>query len=260
MGGTFSTGGTSSTGGAPPMGGSGCGVDPAPAGNASMDVDGQQRTYIVDLPPGYDKNHPYPVLFGFHGATTSGSLFRSQYYGNLLSAAGSDAIVIHPDALGDPTAWDTQRDVPFFDALLAKIESQYCVDENRIFAAGHSSGGFFSNTLGCQRGNVLRGIGPVSGGGPFVFGGNSCTGNVAVWIAHGNMDTTVDVQNGRTSRDFWANRNGCDTGSSTPVSPSPCVEYGGCNAGYAVRYCEYDGDHGYPSFAPQGIWDFFKSL
>jgi hypothetical protein len=47
---------------------------------------------------------------------------------------------------------------------------------------------------------------------------------------------------------------------ASPASPSPCVEYSGCDAGYGVRYCEYAGDHGYPDFAPQGLWDFFKGL
>jgi hypothetical protein len=74
------------------------------------------------------------------------------------------------------------------------------------------------------------------------------------------MDPTVDVGRGRSSRDFWADRNGCDASLSSPVPPSPCVEYAGCNAGLGVRYCEYDGDHGYPELAPQGLWDFFESL
>jgi hypothetical protein len=47
---------------------------------------------------------------------------------------------------------------------------------------------------------------------------------------------------------------------SSPVTPSPCVEYAGCDPGYAVRWCEYNGDHTYPTFAPQGIWSFFKGL
>jgi polyhydroxybutyrate depolymerase len=165
---------------------------------------------------------------------------------------------VHPDALGNPTAWDLtgNTDLAFFDALLTKIESQYCVDKNRIFAAGHSSGGYFSNVLGCKRGDVLRGIAPVSGGGPF----GTCTGQVAAWIAHGTNDTTVLPAQGRASRDHWVTANTCDGATSSPVTPSPCVEYASCDAGYAVRWCEYNGTHTYPTFAPQGIWSFFKSL
>jgi hypothetical protein len=47
---------------------------------------------------------------------------------------------------------------------------------------------------------------------------------------------------------------------SMPVDPAPTVEYAGCDAGFAVRYCEYDGEHNLPAYAPKGIWDFFKTL
>jgi poly(3-hydroxybutyrate) depolymerase len=104
---------------------------------------------------------------------------------------------------------------------------------------------------------VLRGIAPVSGGGPF---GGSCSGNVAVWAAHGADDETVDVMLGQDSVEGWTTRNGCDFATSSPVEPSPCVEYGSCQSGFPVRYCEYAGGHEWPDFAPQALWNFFKSL
>ena len=228
-----------------------------------MDVGGTTRTFIVDVPVGYAPGVPTPILFGFHGMSTSGELFRSQFYGNLLSAFGDDFIVVHPNAEGDPTAWATSGgdDVLFFDALLALLAATYCIDETRVFVTGHSSGGFFTNTLGCQRGEVLRGVGPVSGGGPFTFGGSTCTGQVAAWIAHGNNDETVDFSNGESSRDHWAAANGCDTSQSTVPSPNyPCVEYVGCDPSYPVRWCEYDDGHDWASFAPEAMHDFFSGL
>ena len=50
------------------------------------------------------------------------------------------------------------------------------------------------------------------------------------------------------------------TCSPRPVDPAPTVEYAGCDPGFAVRYCEYDGEHNLPRYAPKGIWDFFKTL
>jgi poly(3-hydroxybutyrate) depolymerase len=151
--------------------------------------------------------------------------------------------------------------VEFFDALLALLTTTYCVDEARLFATGHSSGGFFTNVLGCERGDVLRAIGPVSGGGPFTFGGGSCAGQVAAWIAHGIDDATVALSNGESSRDHWAEANGCDTSQTTvPSADYPCVEYVGCDVGYAVRWCAYEGDHNPPDFGPQGLYDFFSTL
>lgn len=229
------------------------------SGERSLEVDGVTRTFILDVPSGYDGTTPLPVVFAFHGATTSGETFRSRFYGNLLSTMGDAAILVHPDALGDPSAWDNEADVPFFDALLASLEATACVDQARVFATGHSSGGFFTNTLGCQRGDVLRAIAPVSAGGPFTFGGNGCTGDVSVWLAHAENDETVSFDRGVASRDRWLEANGCSE-TSAPVEPAPCVEYAGCSPGLAVRWCVYDDGHNWPEFGPEGIWAFFASF
>lgn len=243
-----------------PVPSSGCGqVATLASGAQSLEVAGVTRTYVLDIPGAYTGSTPYPIVFAFHGATTSGQFFRSTFYGNLLSTMGDEAIVVHPDALGDPTSWNNQADLPFFDALLAQLSSSLCIDAERVFATGHSSGGFFTNTLGCQRGDVLRGIAPVSAGGPFVFGGASCTGSVAVWLAHAENDETVTFDNGEASRDRWLEANACAE-TSAPISPEPCQEYSGCDDGAPVRWCVYQDGHNWPEFAPQGIWDFFSSL
>jgi poly(3-hydroxybutyrate) depolymerase len=237
-----------------PVQGSGCGLEPEPSGPGTIEVAGMARTYELSVPPGYDKNRSYPLVFGFHGAGVPAAKFRT--YFNMTEVVGPDALVVYPEALGSPMAWNAQRDMPLFDGLLARLKGQYCIDDKRVFAAGHSSGGFFTHAVGCQRGNVVRGIGPLSAGAPF----GSCVGQLAVWIAHGNADPTVKVESGRTARDFWAKRNHCDVALSMPVDPAPTVEYAGCDAGFAVRYCEYDGEHNLPRYAPKGIWDFFKAL
>jgi poly(3-hydroxybutyrate) depolymerase len=229
------------------------------SGAQSIEVDGVARTYILDVPSGYDGTTPLPLVFAFHGATTSGELFRSRFYGNLLSTMSDAAILVHPDALGDPTAWNDEVDVPFFDALLASLEATACVDQARVFATGHSSGGFFTNTLGCQRGDVLRAIAPVSAGGPFTFGGGGCSGEVAVWLAHAENDETVSFDLGVASRDRWLEANGCSD-TSAAVEPAPCVEYAGCSSGLPVRWCVYDDGHNWPAFGPEGIWGFFSSF
>jgi polyhydroxybutyrate depolymerase len=237
---------------------SGCGrLALLSSGAQTLDVDGTARTYVLDLPSGYDGTTPFPIVFAFHGATTSGEFFRSAFYGNLLSTMADDAILVHPDALGDPTAWNTAADLPFFDALLAELNSDLCVDQERVFATGHSSGGFFTNTLGCQRGDVLRAIAPVAGGGPFANAG--CRGEVAVWLAHGENDPMVPFETGVASRDRWLQANGCSEVTSAVV-PAPCVEYSGCAAGLPVRWCVHEDGHSWPGFAPQGIAEFFGSF
>jgi poly(3-hydroxybutyrate) depolymerase len=217
-------------------------------------VGGQTATYLLSVPKNYDKNVAYPLLFAFHGAGVEPAMFVT--YFNLPTVAGAKAIVVTPQCLGGAAAWSESRDLPLFDALLAKMQAQYCVDKQRIFAAGHSSGGMFTHMLGCRRATVLRGIGPLSAPPPT----GSCTGNVAVWMSQGISDPTVTVDLGRSSRDFWVKRNHCDVSQATAVDPAPTIAYGGCDAGFPVRYCEYDGNHNLPSYAPKAIWDFLSAL
>jgi poly(3-hydroxybutyrate) depolymerase len=233
---------------------SGCGMEPVAAGSATLQVNGMERQYLVALPQTYDRNRPYPLVLAFHGAGLTGPQFRSFF--NLVTPVGTDGIVVYPTGLGG--GWDVRRDVPFVDALLMKLESSYCIDAQRIFATGHSNGGFFTNALGCQRGDALRAIAPMSGGQQ--QRASSCTGNVAVWISHGNADDIVMTSYGRQSRDFWVARNECDAMMVMPVSSSPCVEYLGCAAGAPVRYCEYDGGHNLMPMSAQTIWAFFKQF
>jgi polyhydroxybutyrate depolymerase len=234
----------------------GCGVAPPSAGSHTVSVGGQQRTFLLDLPTGYDRNRPTPIVFGFHGAGTSGSLFRT--YGNLRSAMGSSAVLVHPDAAGASRAWALtgSGDIAFFDAMLAQLRTRVCIDDRRVFATGHSSGGFFSNVLGCSRGDVLRGIAPVAGGGPFTRPG-SCRGRVAAYVAHGTGDTVVPFSSGQGSRDHWVAANGCSS-RTQPVGSG--VAYQGCAAGSPVRWVAYAGAHEWPRFAPAETWAFFRGL
>jgi polyhydroxybutyrate depolymerase len=251
--------------------GASAGPDAAACGAASprlgvytdtLEIAGDARTYLVSAPADYQPDQPYPLVFAWHGRTSNPEQARS-YFG-IEAAAADAAIVVYPAGLpvtGDPadTGWDlsaTGIDVAFFDALLGRLSGEYCVDTARVFSTGHSFGGYLSNVLGCVRGDDLRAIAPVAGGGP--YGG--CSGSVAVWVAHGSTDSVVPIAEGQGSRDHWVGANGCGE-PATPVEPSPCVAYPGC--GEPVVWCEHDdtsfGGHGWPAFLPGGIWSFFAA-
>src|SRR3954465_10805525 len=99
-----------------------------------------------------------------------------------------------------------------------------------------------------MRGDKLRAIAPLSAAPPSVM----CQGKFAVWILQGNLDSALT--SGRAGRDFWLRRNNCDDTMPMPVSPMPCLAYPGCDAGFPVRYCEYDGNLDLPGFAAAGVW------
>jgi poly(3-hydroxybutyrate) depolymerase len=189
------------------------------------------------------------------------------YFGVEQASAGQ-AILVYPQglpqaAMGNQAGWDlspTGVDVQLFDELLQGFSDAYCIDLDAVFATGHSFGAYMSNTLGCARPDRLRAIAPVAGGGPF----GQCTPNlVAAWLAHGEFDSQVPIDQGVGSRDHWLAQNGCGD-TTAPADPSPCVAYEGCDEGYPVHWCVHQDEssdgHGWPSFAADGIWSFFDAL
>jgi poly(3-hydroxybutyrate) depolymerase len=248
------------TGKAPPMPSPGCGMPGTPPdGVQTIAVNGRDRQYIIRSPLAYDRMRPYRVVFAFHGAHGTMSGFDKGY--GFRKEFQDKAVQLFPQALDGPdgyTTWarDSKDDIAFVDAILDRVKKTLCVDAGRVFSTGHSSGGFFSNTLGCQRGGVFRGVAPVSGGPRDM---SPCTGQVAYWGAHGLQDTTVALRSGRQARDFFLKRDACGT-TTMPVAPSPCVAYDGCAAGFPLRWCEFEGGHVWPAFATKGVSDFFMGL
>jgi poly(3-hydroxybutyrate) depolymerase len=221
------------------------------------------RSYVLSVPDVYDANEPYPLVFAWHGLGGSGTGAR-QYF-RIEQQAGGQAIFVYPSALplesqGGQPAWDlspTGIDAAFFDALLADLSQKYCINQSRVFSTGHSWGGFFTNRLGCSRGNVLRAVAPVAGGRPFGGGGACNPPAIPAWIAHGSNDMTVLIPTGEGSRDLWTEANTCDA-TTQPTTPEPCVAYDGCDS--SVHWCLHDQGHNWPTFAAAGIWAFFDSF
>jgi polyhydroxybutyrate depolymerase len=260
---------TGGAGGAAPMGGpampsSGCGMaNPPASGSKTIDVDGTERQYIVTVPMGYDPGRPYRLVVAWHGLGGTAMQIASNYYG-LTSRSGGSAIFIAPQGLPGTgqqagfAAWanTNDTDITFTRKLLDWAKSNYCVDVKRVFSIGMSNGGMMSNVVGCELGDAFRAIVAMSGGGPKGYAMTPCKGQIAVWISHGNTDNNVPFSYGEASRDYWAKTNHCGT-ATAPVMPGTCVEYQGCDPGYPVQFCEFDGGHMVPSFAGEAGWNFF---
>ena len=238
--------------------GAGCGR-PGATGLLPFDlsVGGATRHYQLFVPASYDGSAPLDLVFVFHGLGGDGSQIRA--YLSLESVADGEALFVYPDgvaqaAAGGETAW-AATDLSFLDAMIDEVSSLYCVDAERIFAMGHSYGAYMTNLVGCERGDVVRGIAAVSGGSI----GGTCRGPVAAWLAHGRSDGTVPESQGLGARDGWLENNGCAS-TGTPTPPSPCVTYA-CTEGAPVTWCAFDGGHfPLPAFTRPAIWDFFSAL
>jgi polyhydroxybutyrate depolymerase len=242
----------------------GCGNPSGVAGEFSIPLNGADAAFTVTLPQNYDASTPTPLVFGFHGRNQTHIQFRTQDAANIQTEIGGQAVVAYLKSQGGP-GWNFAEEVPpniaFFNAVYTRMLADYCVDTSRIFAVGHSSGGYFANILACRYGDVLRGIGAVAG----QTQESNCVGRVAAMVVHGVRDSVVPFTGGQQSRDTYLETNGCGTVSvAGPVTP--CLAYPGCTEGLPVAWCEHneptyqDTNHGWPSFASRAIGQFLFAL
>lgn len=233
----------------------------------SMEVSGTTRTYYVQLPAGYDPSKAYPLVFQFHPMGGTAEMALTMY--NLPSSGYASAIFVTPQGLtsasrgsdAGSTGWANTngQDIAFTKAMLAEVQSKYCVDNARIFSTGFSYGGMMSFAIGCEMGDVFRAIAPMSGA---LYSDFNCKGTghaIAMWGSHGTSDNVVPIADGRSALAKILQENHCGT-ETTPVDPSPCVLYQGCDQGYPVTWCEFDGTHQIPNFGSKAIAAFFNTF
>jgi polyhydroxybutyrate depolymerase len=242
----------------------GCGGLLPPDGSQTIRVGSDTRRYVVRLPSNYDNRQPAPVIFGFHGftgtaRTAEGVAQLAQWWPDAIGVYGEGLLrtfSIFPGVVGQ--GWQVfpgesgDRDVAFFDAMLAHMTDQYCIDPERVYATGHSNGAFFSNLLACMRGDQIAAIGPMAGG---LFG---CPGDaqVAAIVSHGTEDQIVGFTLGAATRDFWIRRNGCSddllpyTGGCE-ISPE-------CPDDRRVGFCPFSGTHAPDEDFPLSMYRFFR--
>lgn len=225
---------------------------------------GDARRYIVRLPQGYTRERAWPLVFALHGNGgdarywdgTSGAR-------NLRAALRGEAILIVLEAIEGnwrdynmPAAtWPArvERELVYFDAVLAQASGALCVREDAVFAMGFSGGGSFSALLGCRR-DAVRAI--AIGGAVSYFDEADCVNTPAAWVTIG----AEELNSGREAlRDYLRADAGCGA-SSVAAMPAPCVAYEGCAAATPVQYCQHTGGHVWPDFGVAASWAFFKAL
>ncbi len=244
---------------------SGCGtVKPLPD---TVTVGGVQRSFITSSSEVNDESTPQRLVFGFHGRTSPSAQVR-RYYG---IEPAPDTVFVYPSGLpeGGGFSWANAEGAPdyaLFDALLELFARDTCVDLARVFVVGHSLGASFANSLGCARGDRVRGVGTLGGG--ITAGG--CRGKVAAIVFHNPADRLVPFSEGERVRDEFLAQNGL-SGPAVATEPAAfnCVRYGDATEHFPVSWCPhtfdyaYDGTY-YPHTWPRGtdkvIMDFFNGL
>lgn len=201
----------------------------------SIKSSGISRSYLLHLPKVYTATNAHGLIFSFHGRGKDGAEQErlSQFSNHDFNP---NMLVVYPDGIknqwqGDPAA--NTNDVQLVLDLIDKISNQYCIDKDRIFAAGKSNGGgFAANVLACHP-TASKKIAAFAGVAGAYYQGKSASSckaakvpitckagrkPVPVLTFHGTSDGTIPYNGGpRRSRclptashfiSSWANRNG----------------------------------------------------
>jgi polyhydroxybutyrate depolymerase len=228
-------------------------------------VDGVVREALVYIPASA-KTSPAPVIFAFHG-----------HGGNMQNSARSygyhslwpEAIVVYPQGLNTPgrltdpegkkPGWQSgigdqgDRDLKFFDAMLANLEKECKVDTKRIYSTGHSNGGGFTYLLWAARGDKLAAVAPSAAAA--ARSRELLKPKPALHVA-GEKDPLVKYEWQQATMDFIRKLNDCGEGQPWKDTKG-CTIYPSQHGTPVVTFI-HPGTHTFPKEAPALIVKFFK--
>ncbi len=229
------------------------------------DVAGVEREALVAVPEKIPEGGA-PLVFVFHG---HGGTARGAAQSMPFHTLWPEAVVVYPQGLPTPgrltdpegkrNGWQGRvgdqgdRDLAFFDALLAELKRRHRIDEARIYSTGHSNGGGFTYLLAAERGAVFAAIAPSSA----VQGrGVAKLRVLPVFHVASPQDELVKFEWQRRMLDFVLSRNGCPALKPEALG---LTEYPS-SRGADVSVFLHNGGHKYPTKeAPALIVKFFQA-
>lgn len=234
----------------------------------TVDHAGVTRRYILHVPAAYTGQEPVPLMVNYHPLLTDGAAAeRSSGYKRLADREGF--IVAFPDGQ-ESAAWNVGPcctasrdvdDVGFTRALVAQVQSEYCIDAKRIYASGFSMGGGMSHYVACEAADLFAAVAP----GAFdLFEENTCAPArpITVISFRSTSDFIVPYEGGRKESapngfrgthtflgatatfERWAEINGC-TGQAMDEGGG-CQTHNQCTDGVEVTLCTVGGGHAWP--------------
>jgi hypothetical protein len=252
----------------------------------------EHRGWWVYVPPGYDPNKPYKVIY-LGAPCGDGNFFNAGEDGwsyNLLDNGDAILVGLDYDTYSDlPGCYDRDaesNDFLFFPWLQSQIETQFCVDTGAEFYSGYSYGATLGQQLDCAFPDELRGVASISGCEPGAAGfpGSqpACVSKpTAAFFIHGFGELANPYACILPACARVLQQNGCsvtkcdpldptlatpytlptDTGMSPPPQTN-CVQFNGCPAEYPVVFCvTYNqGASAGENWGAPLLWDFMNRL
>jgi len=251
---------------------SGC-TTPAPLGasptgrerDETLDNGRVTGSYELSLPRTYRSHRPSPLLLLFYGSGSDPSQFSSLT--GLASRGAADGyLVAVPRTQGAESEWQFEArgsDAAFVDAMVASLESTYCIDKSSVFAAGFSAGAAFTIIYACARQDRISAIATVAV--EFQLG---CTRPMSILAFHGTHDPLIPYHNGAVGLSFpgvkvrgtqrnmsdWARLDRCRGVPRRLRVGSQVIrqQWSGCARGTAVvLYIVVGGGHTWPGADPE---------
>lgn len=244
----------------------GCGKSGRPA-SGRVSVPGSHN---YRFPPSYDGSQPFPLLIGFHAASNPIEQIENLTNGSELEYAYVRAF---PKSKG--SAWNYDTDIAKVLAMYDDLVANYCIDMDRVFATGHSSGAqlIVQILTPARKAHAdhlnFRAVAPVAAS---RYG--SVSGPIPVMYIQAQHDTVRNSSGSDVVQEF-VKANGCAmtskphpfgptcTSSGKPVN-NGCVMYDGCVAD--TVWCSHNDPqyantfHGWPCFATGAMAEFFKTF
>lgn len=243
---------------------------------------GLQRSYLIHLPPDYDKGRRWPLVIVLHGGGGEANGMNAITRFNDLSDK-EGFVIVYPegyehnwnDGRADPgikaQAQDVD-DVGFISALIDRLAGELNINSMMVYATGISNGAIMSYRLGAQLSDKIAAIAAVAGNIPVKTAAVwSPARPVSVLIINGTEDPLVPFNGGDVSFlslkrgrvisvadsvRFWVSKNGCP---ATPqvrqlphLSPRETTlttveDYQGCrNGSQVILYTVKEGGHTWP--------------
>lgn len=223
---------------------------------SSITHDGGTRQHILYIPESYDGEQAVPLVLNFHGYTSNAR--EQMSYGDFRKLADEHGfIIVHPQGsrfqgsthfnVGGWTIGSTTDDVDYSRALIESLESDYNIDDKRIYSTGMSNGGYMSFLLACQLSDKIAAVASVTGAmTPETFNACKPSHPTPVLQIHGTNDNVVSYGGTSWSKSidevlrYWITYNHCDDESLAKMLPDV-----NANDGSTVEEFVYaDGDLG----------------
>jgi polyhydroxybutyrate depolymerase len=191
-----------------------------------LNVNGDNRTFLVQLPKDYNPSESYPVIFFFHsirGRDTGWiknrgvNLYIDKYNYIAVYGQGMNGGIWN---IGAYYPFKNVNEPDYVKAIYNWLKANTNINVRRVYAVGTSNGALLVHYLAVQT-NIFAAIVPISGS-LYTDEMKAGTEPTAVLQVHGMQDKTIPYNGGYTQYQYtflsaensvktWAAVNGCNT-------------------------------------------------